>query len=272
VVLANCQVREGGTGLMTADAAPAAVIATPRPDAGEDGEEPDPPAVVVPAGRPDQPADAPVDSPAPPPPDAGPVTAPDGRAPAPDARPPAPDVPPDTAPPDVPPPVAIRINVNGGSYTGIDHPGRWAADPGVGGVCGPLAYQNDAPIHGTQDGPLFAREMFGSPLVCAVGGGKLPPGKYRVNLYFAEIYWGPGCPGAGTGTGSRIFDIRLEGNLVLSNLDLFSEGGCAASTSGTGKPIVKRFSVSIDDGTLNLRLEAHRDNGKISAIEILSAF
>ena len=52
---------------------------------------------------------------------------------------------------------------------------------------------------------------FGNPLVCAVGGGALPAGRYQVNLYFAEIYWGPGCPGGGPGPGSRVFDVRIEG-------------------------------------------------------------
>jgi hypothetical protein len=123
----------------------------------------------------------------------------------------------------------MRINVNGPAYTGLDFPGHWAADPGAGGVCQPNPYQNDVPIHGTRDGALFAREMFGAPLICALGSGDLPPGLYHVNLYFAEIYWGPGCPGGGPGPGSRLFDIRLEGSLVLSNLDIFAEGGCGQS-------------------------------------------
>jgi hypothetical protein len=163
--------------------------------------------------------------------------------------------------------------VNGPAHTGVGYPGRWAADPGVGGICSPTPFSNDAPIHNTQDAPLFHHEMFGSPLVCAVGGGKLPPGRYQVNLYFAEIYWGPGCPGGGPGTGARLFDIRLEGELAERDLDIFSEAGCAASTtSNSGRPLVKRFTISIDDGTLNLRLEARRDNAKLSAIEVLSAF
>jgi hypothetical protein len=226
----------------------------PSPDAlALDGPSP----IVAPPRDGPVPVDAPEsDRPPPPPADAAP-----------------PDLLPDRPQPDLPPPVEIRIAVNGPAHVGVGYPGRWAADPGVGGICSPTPFSNDAPIHNTQDGPLFHREMFGSPLVCAVGGGKLPPGRYQVNLYFAEIYWGPGCPAGGPGTGARVFDIRLEGNVVLSNLDIFREAGCAASTTNdSGHPIVKRFTIPITDGTLDLRFDARQDNAKLSAIEILSAF
>lgn len=164
------------------------------------------------------------------------------------------------------PPVAVRVNVNGPQH------GMFAADAGLGGVCSMLAYHTDAPINGTTDDPLFQGEMFGAPATCAVGGGNLPPGQYHVNLYFAEIYFGPTCPGGGLGVGARVFDIELEGKTVASNVDIFSEAGCAASLDGSGHPVIKRFLTTISDGTLDIRLPPHVNNGKISAIEILSAF
>ncbi len=206
---------------------------------------------------------------APPPADAA---APDAPAP-PDAPPDRPtDRPPDRPPdlPDAPPPpVAIRINVNGPAHIGLDLRGAWAADPGVGGVCGPSVYANHVPIAATQDDELFQDEVYGNPLTCAVGGGKLPPGPYQLNLYFAEIYFGPGCPGGG-GAGARVFDIIVEGERRLVGFDIFREGGCAASPSG--RPVIKRFSTRIDDGTLDLRFEASVNNAKIAAIELLSAW
>jgi hypothetical protein len=277
VLFAGCNLQEKGTSVSGRGDAPPITLA---PDAGTDG-----PAHVDPIAD-ARPADAgvPVDGPQSPPPPPPPVDAPppvvDMAPPPPDAPPlPADTVPPppdaavDPPPPDGPPPVALRINVNGPAHTGIDFPGMWAADPGNGGVCaGPSEFSTMNPINGTRDDELFQREMFGAPLTCAVGGGKLPPGRYQVNLYFAEIFFGPGCQGGGPGTGARLFDIRIEGEMVLPNLDIFSEGGCAASTLGTGKPIVKRFMVQINDGTVDLRFDARRDNAKISAIEVLSAF
>jgi hypothetical protein len=168
----------------------------------------------------------------------------------------------------------VRIHVNGAAYTGgADFPGSWAADPGIGGVCSGAPYSTKAAIRATTDDVLFQTEMAGTagaPLTCAVRG--LPAGKYTVTLLFAEIYFGPGCPGGGTGTGARVFDIVLEGAKVFDKLDLFALGHCAASTSDNkGKPIVKSFDVEVDDGTLDLAFPASVDRAKISAIQIVAA-
>jgi hypothetical protein len=171
--------------------------------------------------------------------------------------------------PDLMPSVVIRVDVNGPAHQGIDYPGDWAADPGLGGVCAPLYYSSSATIHGTADGAMFQNEAYGSPLTCTIG--HLPSGKYQVGLYFAEIYFGPGCLGGGQGTGARVFDIELEGQRVLQNFDIFSQGGCAASTTdSTGHPVVKRFEVAVTDGTLDISMPASVNMAKISAIEVLS--
>ena len=165
----------------------------------------------------------------------------------------------------------LLINVNGSAHVGTDFPGSWQADPGAGGVCGPNTYTNGNPIDGTSDDALFQGEVWGNPVVCAAGGGTLDPGEYEVSLYFAEIYFGPGCPGGG-GTGSRVFDIVLEGQTVLQDFDIFAGNGCAASTTqSSGSPTVRTFMVDILDGTLDIGLPASANNGKISAIEIHSA-
>jgi hypothetical protein len=162
-----------------------------------------------------------------------------------------------------------RINVDGAPFVGTDFPGTWEADPGV---CGPHVYENDTEIHNTVDDPLFTGEAYGNPMTCQIDdhGQLLPPGLYTVKLLFAEIYWGPGCPGGGSGTGSRVFNVALEGNVVDSAIDLFSEGGCAASTTDpTGHPVTRTYTVAITDGVLDVSLYAFADNGKISAIELI---
>jgi Malectin domain len=260
-------INEPGVRTIARDAGRDRTIAVRPPDATVNS---DGPAMDTPPAAPDRPTGLPPDTAAAP--DASPdlPAPPPDRPPPPDAAPDRPPPPPDAAP-DTPPPVALRINVNGSAWRGLGHPGAWAADPGMGGVCGPNIYRNDSPIHGTDDDPLFQGEMFGNPLTCRVGGGTLPAGPYQVNLLFAEIFWGPGCPGAG-GIGSRLFDIRIEGVLVAEDVDLFREAGCAASTLGVGRPIVKMFRTSITDGTLDLRFDVTTDNAKISAIELLSAW
>jgi hypothetical protein len=167
----------------------------------------------------------------------------------------------------------LRIHVNGAAYSGgSDYPGSWAADPGIGGVCNGAPYTNAVAIRGTTDDVLFQSEMAGTagvPLACAVHG--LPAGQYQVTLLFAEIYFGPGCPAGGSGTGARVFDIYLEGVKVQDKLDLFATGHCAASSSDNkGKPVVKVFDVDVNDGTLDISMPASVNNAKISAIQILS--
>ena len=70
--------------------------------------------------------------------------------------------------------------------------------------------------------------------------------------------------------GARVFDIQLEGATVASNVDIYSEGGCAAGLEAMAHPVIKHFTVNITDGTLNITLPAQVNNGKISAIEVLS--
>lgn len=166
-------------------------------------------------------------------------------------------------------PVVARLNLDGAALAGVDFPGAWAAAP-VPGACGPNHYEN-GPVHGTRDPGLFSGEAFGNPLTCAIGGGALANGTYRVRLYFAELWWGPGCPGGGDGAGSRIFSVALEGKTVLTDFDVFvATGGCLASkTSTAGTPVVQTFDVGVSDGTLDLRGTATRDNANLAAIEVL---
>ncbi|QMU31310.1 malectin domain-containing carbohydrate-binding protein [Adhaeribacter radiodurans] len=87
-------------------------------------------------------------------------------------------------------------------------------------------------------------------------------GTYRVNLHFAEIYWGATGGGA-AGVGKRIFGVNLEGGTVeLANFDIYAEAGAM-------KVLVKTFDVTVTDGVLNIDFSVKVDQPKISAIEIL---
>jgi hypothetical protein len=146
------------------------------------------------------------------------------------------------------------VNLNGPAHVGTDinFLGNWQADPGAGGVCFGSESSTTGEVYRTEDDELFLGEMFGSNVSCALGSGNLTPGTYRVDLHFAELLYGPGCLLGIGGEGSRIFDISIEGQLMLDNFDIFSEGGCALHP--TGKPRTKSYTITITDGTLNVAL------------------
>ena len=109
---------------------------------------------------------------------------------------------------------------------------------------------------------LFQTERWGSPFSYDL---PVPTGTYTVNLYLAEIYWGAAGGGIG-GAGSRIFSINVEGSQgVLTNYDLFSAAGGAATAVMISFP-----GIAVSDGTLNINFSATVDNAKISAIEVLT--
>jgi len=67
----------------------------------------------------------------------------------------------------------------------------------------------------------------------------VPDGVYTVRLYFADSYSGT------QGEGLRVFDVMLENDLTLENLDIFSEvGGNTA--------LVKTLSTQVSDGALDI--------------------
>ncbi|MDQ3995089.1 MAG: malectin domain-containing carbohydrate-binding protein, partial [Actinomycetota bacterium] len=82
-------------------------------------------------------------------------------------------------------------------------------------------------------------------------------GRHEVRLYFAEIY-------SGTQTiGGRVFDVFVEGALVLDNYDVFAD-------VGGNKGVVKSFLVA-SDASLDIRFGHVIENPAIKAIEILDA-
>ncbi len=82
----------------------------------------------------------------------------------------------------------------------------------------------------------------------------LVPGQYRVRLHFAEIFW--------SSAGKRIFDVRLEGQLVLDDYDITADVGPATAA-------VHEFDLSVADGALDMEFDASVDRPKLSAYEVI---
>lgn len=83
-------------------------------------------------------------------------------------------------------------------------------------------------------------------------------GTYDVSLYFAEIYR------PNQRVGRRVFDVSIDGNIVLDDFDVTAEAGAG------NKAIVKTFTI-VSDGEINIEFHHDvRENPIISAIEIKS--
>jgi glucose/arabinose dehydrogenase/PKD repeat protein len=151
----------------------------------------------------------------------------------------------------------IRINSGGPQVI-------WSGDTfitdqfGIGG----MLYTDAIPIDGTTDDELYQSEIFGP-----AGGTfsyEIPVGvaaNYDIRLHFAELFFGVGSQTGGSG--SRVFDVSIEGTTVLSNFDILSEVAPATA-------LAKEFNnVLINDGFASIVFTGVTQSAKINGIEIL---
>ncbi len=109
-------------------------------------------------------------------------------------------------------------------------------------------YQHEAYSPGTYTYHLKVKDM-------------MPGETYSMYLHFAEIYYGPGNPGGG-GTGSRIFDVDINGVNVLLNFDIFK-------TVGANTALVFRYDVlTKSDTTIALTFRSKTGDANLAAMEL----
>jgi fibronectin type 3 domain-containing protein len=149
----------------------------------------------------------------------------------------------------------IRVNAGGPAYT--DSLGQaWQADTGYN--TGYITTVT-APINGTVDDPLYQSDRWDVSAAPELAYAfPVPSGNYTVKLHFVEHWSG------GQAVGKRVFDVFLENQLVLDNLDIFAEAGGYTL-------LVKTLQTTVSDGVLNINF-AHgpADDPIIGAIEIIS--
>ena len=151
--------------------------------------------------------------------------------------------------PPPPPPFAIRINTGGPAFT--DAAGQaWSADQDFSGGG---AYTASVSIAGTVDDVLYQSERWCTSCSYSI---PVPNGSYEVVLHFAEIFW--------SSANERVFDVSIEGTVVIDNLDI-------AATVGALTALVQTFPATVSDGTLTVSLLASTDNATIEALEVRPA-
>jgi hypothetical protein len=146
----------------------------------------------------------------------------------------------------------IRINAGGGAYT--DTQGNlWSADSNF-NIGTALSTTNH--IAGTADQPLY-QTLRQSPFIShLIYSFSVPNGNYNVTLGFAEFRF--------AAAGQRIFNVAVNGTVVLNNLDVYQ-------TAGGNTALSKTFPVSVAGGQIAIQFIGVKDDPIINTIQIVSS-
>ena len=150
----------------------------------------------------------------------------------------------------------IRVNMGGSRYT--DSLGNaWSADSGFN--TGKVSSRKVG-ILDTTDDPLYHQQRWDAGTAPELlYKFTVPNGDYAVNLHFAETFSGT------FGSGLRVFDVAIEGALVLDNVDIFSQAG------GANRPLTRNVPlVTVTDGQMNIEFIHQVQNPIVAAIEIVA--
>jgi len=158
--------------------------------------------------------------------------------------------------------VVVAINAGGPTLTqnGI----TFVADTAFlnGGTYTDGTFDADQPVF---NGTIYETERnSGSALGTFNYSIPVAPGNYTVELYFAEIFQ--------TTPGTRVFDVSVEGQLVLDNLDILAQNG-----GNINQPYIFTVPVTVSPntfgapGAIDISFSASVDQAKVSGIVIRSA-
>jgi hypothetical protein len=140
------------------------------------------------------------------------------------------------------------VNAGGIAYT--DPSGNlWAQDYGYSGGNTSATSSN---ISSTNSPTLYQSCRWGNfAYNFAVSNGS-----YTVTLKFAEIYF--------TSPGSRVFNVAINGNTVLSNFDIVAQ-------AGTLTALDESFPVTVTNGQISIQFsQGPADYPLVNGIQILS--
>jgi hypothetical protein len=112
---------------------------------------------------------------------------------------------------------------------------------------GGRVWKTSSGIAETSDDRLYRSERYGNFAYSI----PMANGNYLVTVKFAEIYW--------SSKGKRIFDVYIEGEKVISGLDIFAR-------VGKYHPCDVSIPVTVTDGKLDISFRTVADNAKVSAI------
>jgi hypothetical protein len=143
----------------------------------------------------------------------------------------------------------FAVNAGGTKYVGTDSVVYQADTRFSGG----RTDTTSAAIANTTNGPLYQSWRYGNPdFSYAV---PLENGDYLVTLKFADNLWSE--------AGQRVFNVTMEGKVVLSNLDIAAKVGRSAAYDVT-------LPVTVTDGTLTIGFQSVVGNPMVSGIVVIA--
>jgi hypothetical protein len=157
-------------------------------------------------------------------------------------------------------PVAAVYRINAGGQQVTNTLGTFAADKYFAPEPG-FTYSVTSPIAGTDNDAMYQTERSASTENGSFSYAlPVAAGQYQVVLHFAELYW--------SGVNSRVFDVAMEGGLVLNNYDIVKKTGTKFTAT------TESFVVNVTDGNLDILFSAEASEGgvnrpKVSAIEVI---
>jgi len=142
----------------------------------------------------------------------------------------------------------IKINAGGSAASGYLPDQEWSSSTEYGYLDGSTS-EWDVPISGTEEDSVYLTDRYR----LVKYNVRVPAGIYKVKLMFAEKYFDQ--------TDKRVFDVFIENNKVIDNLDICAHGYRTAYE--TTIP-----DVSVNDGILEIHFGSEADNPLINGIVI----
>jgi hypothetical protein len=105
-------------------------------------------------------------------------------------------------------------------------------------------------------GQVYQTERHGTDFTYQIGGLRADQ-EFIVRLHFAEIFF--------YGVGQRVFDVLINGVLVLDDYDIFERAGTR------DRSVIEEFRVSAAAGGIDVQFVGMVDNAMCSAIELLTS-
>ena len=155
-------------------------------------------------------------------------------------------------------PYELRVDAGSGTDT-VDAAGRtWLAGrfyaAGSWGFTDGVTAATTDPIASTADDLLYQTVHWGYGTWSFKAD--VPNGAYRVNLGFAETYF--------TAANIRVFNVKIEGQTMITGLDLFAAAGHDTAYR-------RSFDVTVNDGRLDIEFVSVKNAALVAAIEVLGA-